>query len=153
MKLRRRQFNLLGLGALLAGGRPAAAPTVEAPAAVLAAVARTLFPHDFVEAGRYRGIAEAFLASQPGPAGRLAVAAGGGRFPAWDPERRVAVLQPLENTPDFLAFRFHVMMNLYNDLSLTRHFGYEGPSLDRGGYLHRGFGAIDWLPGPDSGSG
>jgi hypothetical protein len=26
--------------------------------------------------------------------------------------------------------------------------GYEGPSYDRGGYLHRGFDDLDWLPRP-----
>jgi hypothetical protein len=26
--------------------------------------------------------------------------------------------------------------------------GYEGPSFDKGGYLHRGFNDLDWLPEP-----
>jgi hypothetical protein len=41
------------------------------------------------------------------------------------------------------------MMSLYSDLAVTRGFGYQGPSLGQGGYLHRGFDDIDWLPGDD----
>jgi hypothetical protein len=37
----------------------------------------------------------------------------------------------------------------YNDLSVTRRFGYQGPSYEEGGYLTRGFDDIDWLPAAD----
>jgi hypothetical protein len=34
---------------------------------------------------------------------------------------------------------------LYSQPDVWPYFGYEGPSNDKGGYLHRGFDDIDWL--------
>lgn len=37
---------------------------------------------------------------------------------------------------------------IYNDPLVWRHFGYEGPSFQYGGYIHRGFNDLTWLPDP-----
>ena len=37
---------------------------------------------------------------------------------------------------------------LYDDHEVWELLGYEGPSFDKGGYLHRGFDDLDWLPDP-----
>ena len=37
---------------------------------------------------------------------------------------------------------------IYNNPLVWRHFGYEGPSFQYGGYLHRGFNDLNWLPDP-----
>jgi hypothetical protein len=37
---------------------------------------------------------------------------------------------------------------LYDDHQVWDLLGYEGPSFDKGGYLHRGFDDLDWLPDP-----
>ncbi len=37
---------------------------------------------------------------------------------------------------------------IYNSPLVWRHFGYEGPSYQYGGYLHRGFNDLNWLPDP-----
>ena len=39
---------------------------------------------------------------------------------------------------------------LYDDHEVWDLLGYEGPSFDKGGYLHRGFDDLDWLPRPAS---
>jgi hypothetical protein len=35
---------------------------------------------------------------------------------------------------------------LYDSAEVWDLLGYEGPSFDKGGYLHRGFDDLDWLP-------
>jgi hypothetical protein len=35
---------------------------------------------------------------------------------------------------------------LYNQQELWTKLGYEGSSAEKGGYLHRGFNDLDWLP-------
>ena len=37
---------------------------------------------------------------------------------------------------------------LYNNPLVWRHFGYEGPSAEFGGYIDRGFDDLTWLPRP-----
>ena len=37
---------------------------------------------------------------------------------------------------------------LYNNPLVWRHFGYEGPSVQYGGYIRRGFNDLNWLPDP-----
>ena len=37
---------------------------------------------------------------------------------------------------------------LYDDHEVWDLLGYEGSSFEKGGYLHRGFDDLDWLPRP-----
>ena len=39
-----------------------------------------------------------------------------------------------------------LVVSLYNQTEIWPKFGYEGSSAEHGGYLHRGFNDIDWLP-------
>ncbi len=72
-----------------------------------------------------------------------------GRYPhefAGLPEpEQVAALTRLQETPFFKAVAAEVVVNLYSQHDVWPYFGYEGPSNDKGGYLHRGFDDIDWL--------
>ena len=52
----------------------------------------------------------------------------------------------MDGTPFFGAVRGDIVVSLYNNPLAWRHFGYEGPSFDDGGYLERGFDDIGWLP-------
>lgn len=149
MKLGRRRFNLLAALAALAGPRTLAAAPAADTGSVLALAAQTLFPHESVPMARYRAAADGFATAGAAGAERLALALGGEAFLQLAPAQRTEVLRRQESTADFLAFRWQVMMSLYSDLAVTRGFGYQGPSLGQGGYLHRGFDDIDWLPGGD----
>lgn len=60
-------------------------------------------------------------------------------------EERVAILQEMETTPFFQKLRGTMITGLYNNKELWPHFGYEGASADKGGYINRGFNDIDWL--------
>lgn len=64
---------------------------------------------------------------------------------AWEADR-VALLRGIEDTAFFKAVRGDLVVSLYNQKELWPKFGYEGSSADKGGYLHRGFDDIDWLP-------
>jgi hypothetical protein len=119
-----------------------AAETI-APSTLVAA-ARALFPHAMVEDDKYAAIVARTLATAPDPtifeqaAARLA-------GPATTISERIA-----ENfaTPGVPALRIATLIGLYADLEITRKFGYEGPSIDKGGYLERGFDDLRWLPEP-----
>jgi len=60
-------------------------------------------------------------------------------------EERVAILKEMETTPFFQKVRGTMITGLYNNKELWPHFGYEGSSADKGGYIQRGFSDIDWL--------
>jgi hypothetical protein len=60
-------------------------------------------------------------------------------------EERVAILKEIETTPFFQKVRGTMITGLYNNKELWPHFGYEGASAEKGGYINRGFGDIDWL--------
>jgi hypothetical protein len=61
---------------------------------------------------------------------------------------RVTVLRSMERaqSPFFKAMRSGMVTALYNQEELWPKFGYEGSSAEKGGYLHRGFNDLDWLP-------
>jgi hypothetical protein len=130
----------------------------EAERHTLARVARALFPHPILSDAPYRAIVESAF-PPGGDAAQLAAAAEAvGRLDAgstpWvsrSEAARKAALAPMLGEPFFLGFRFAVLAGLYSDLSVTRHFGYEGPSFEQGGYLERGFDALPWLPSPAAG--
>jgi hypothetical protein len=149
MRLGRRRFSLFALLAAFGGRSALASPTLLAgvdPAGVLGLLAHELFPHDSVSPDRYRRVAEAFLAGNAEQGERLTLAVRAADFATISPPQRLALLNDLQLTPDFQVFRFHTLTMLYADLSVIRDFGYQGPSLEKGGYLTRGFDDIDWLP-------
>lgn len=48
----------------------------------------------------------------------------------------------------FTEVRAYVAFTLYDDHQVWEHIGYPGASFELGGYLHRGFDDLDWLPEP-----
>ena len=63
----------------------------------------------------------------------------------WE-EQRVALLRAIETSVFFQKIRGDLVVSFYNQHELWPKFGYEGASADKGGYIHRGFNDIDWLP-------
>ena len=63
----------------------------------------------------------------------------------WESDR-VRVLQGMEHTAFFKKCRGDLVVSLYNQPAVWAKLGYEGPSAEYGGYIHRGFDDIDWLP-------
>ena len=137
------------IGGLLAG---AAAPVWCTPLDgtaeldVLAAAARTMFPHRGIPDATYHRIVATALAGAP-PAARAALeeAAATLSGPAAGLERRIASTFA---RPGIQALRIATLIGLYGDPAVARGFGYPGPSLEFGGYLDHGFGDLPWLPPP-----
>ena len=63
----------------------------------------------------------------------------------WEADR-VGLLQGIEHIDLFRKLRADLVVSLYNQPEIWPKFGYEGSSAEYGGYLHRGFNDIDWLP-------
>jgi hypothetical protein len=60
-------------------------------------------------------------------------------------ELRTVALRRLEPTTFFQTLRSDFITWFYSNPEVWFRFGYEGPSNDRGGYVHRGFNDIDWI--------
>jgi len=69
-------------------------------------------------------------------------------FAELDADVAAAVLRGADGTPFLTAIVDSVVVTLYSDPEVWELLGYEGPSFDKGGYIHRGFDDLDWLPDP-----
>lgn len=58
---------------------------------------------------------------------------------------RVLVLKDIEPSPFFQKIKGDLVTGLYDNKAVWPLLGYEGASVEKGGYLHRGFNDIDWL--------
>lgn len=61
---------------------------------------------------------------------------------------RLNVLQHIEGESFFEKVRGTAVTGLYDQDLVWRQLGYEGPSFPKGGYVHRGFDDLAWLPEP-----
>ena len=59
---------------------------------------------------------------------------------------RVTLLRAIDTSPFFAKRHGDLIATFYNQHELWPLFGYEGSSAEYGGYLHRGFDDLDWLP-------
>ncbi len=126
-------------------------------ARALVAMSRAMYPHDALPDKHYERCVAALDAKAAADArlrtlltegvGWLATTTG--RYPRefgdLPEQEKVAALTRLQETPFFQAVAAEIVVNLYSQHDAWPHFGYEGPSNDKGGYLHRGFDDIDWL--------
>lgn len=63
-------------------------------------------------------------------------------------DRALAVLKRISDLEFFGFIRRTTVLNLYDDPEVQAALGYEGESFSKGGYLHRGFNDLAWLPEP-----
>ncbi len=165
---RRRDFlreTGLVVAALTAGGpvifRPGSSWALSTTAldqhtaATLLAMARELFPHDRLGEQYYAAVVEAMDKQAASDAAlRKLLADGVAQMDAahgmpWlqlSEGGRIAVLKSVETTPFFATMRTATINNLYGNPLVYRYFGYEGSSVEYGGYIYRGFDDIGWLP-------
>jgi hypothetical protein len=124
-------------------------------AADLMRMERDLFPHDAVDDGPYAKVAEALDKEAKGDPKTAALltnglqaldAKAGGDYAAAGNAARLAALQAAAGTPFFDKVRTAMVQNFYNDHDVWAKLGYEGSSAEKGGYIHRGFNDISWLP-------
>lgn len=118
---------------------------------------RRIYPHDRMEDAVYalsvKDI-DAKASADPGLADIIndGVAdldkRAGGDWLALDEARQVTILESIQDQPFFTQVRAIAVNSLYSNELAYHHFGYEGASFPKGGYLHRGFNDLSWLPNP-----
>lgn len=123
--------------------------------ATTAALLRTAFPHGRLTPDFYRGVAETYLgeiAAKPAAVAEhdrgLALLDGNhiAAFADLPAVIRKGLVEKIDQEPFFKAILWRGAELIYRDRSVWKMVGYEGSSLEYGGYHDRGFDDIDWLP-------
>ena len=120
--------------------------------ATLTAMARALYPHDFLDDAPYRRVVD-IVAEEGGAARRTLLADGVAAldavlerpFVALSEKEKVTALYAIEGSDFFEVVRAGTARHLYANRELWPRFGYEGASSHLGGYIQRGFDDIDWI--------
>jgi hypothetical protein len=111
-------------------------------------VARVMFPHDMLPDIAYAKVVKALEAEPETLAAGVAALDEGTPFVELDGDAALARLAEAEGSDYFELVRSTAVVELYDNPLVWKAFGYEGPSVHLGGYLHRGFDDLDWLPDP-----
>lgn len=121
----------------------------------LVRIARHLYPHKALDDSVYVDVVDSILESASSNS-TLAQSldsliesldkAHGSSWITAEPSLQVRLLADAESQPHFTAARIQVLTRLYNHPATWELIGYDGPSVQYGGYVDRGFDAIDWLP-------
>lgn len=126
----------------------------EASRRLVARMVRAMYPHPRFGDEPYLRTADAvFAAAGATPAQKVAFVAAlhdlaQAGFADLDDAARLDHLKSIETTPFFGLVRSTAIVTLYDDPEVWTILGYEGPSVDKGGYVDRGFNDLDWLPEP-----
>ena len=120
-------------------------------ARLLLCMTRTLFPHDFLPDAQYLKIVttldvKAGAAQDIGTMIKSSLAAFPMDFAAMTEAKRADYLRSIERSPFFQLVYKETLVGLYGDPYVASLLGYEGSSVEHGGYLQRGFDDISWLP-------
>ncbi len=126
----------------------------------LTVMVRAMFPHASFPDGPYERCAQAIVGAA-GEDARFRTqldqglrdldVVGGAPFADLDDARKLEVLRAISATEFFEGVRSRVITLFYDDREVWALLGYEGPSFDQGGYEHRGFDDLAWLPAPKIG--
>ena len=149
--------GMIALGSPLAALLPSRTWAVEtrvlssADAAALLGMIRCIAPHDTLDDAAYALVVNAIDGDAAASTEvRAALAAGmaslGDGFARKSEAERVLHLKTIESGAFFQSVRVKTLMVLYSNPIAWAHFGYEGESFSKGGYLLRGFNDLKWLP-------
>ena len=145
--------SVLGIAKAFAQGN---AQLDESTRRAMVRMARLLYPHDAIPDAVYVEVLDkALMAVATGPAfaGALRAAEEAldaqvqGNWIARDEMAQITAMKAVEQRDFFITIQMAVQSNFYNHPAVWAHLGYEGPSFEKGGYINRGAGEIDWLPG------
>ena len=119
--------------------------------AALMALARTIAPHDKLDDAAYALVVQAIDAdAAKGEKNRAMLKEGraklGAGFGVSSERDRIEALKRMESSQFFQAVRLKTLQVLYSSPLAYAYFGYEGEAFSKGGYLHRGFNNLRWLP-------
>jgi hypothetical protein len=149
--------GVIALGSPLAALLPSRAWAVElrvlssAEAAALLVMIRTIAPHDSLDDAAYALVVNALDADAAGSTPALTdlkagIASLGDGFVVMPEEARIERLRHIESGAFFQSLRLKTLLVLYNNPIAWAHFGFQGESFSKGGYLLRGFNDLKWLP-------
>ena len=125
------------------GGAPE--PLSEEQQAKLFRVLRVAYPHPSFPDGPYQRTSAAV--QQADSDGVLAAGLDAlGDLDGLDDDAVTAKLEAVQAEPFFRLVHSTSVVALYDDHEVWQLLGYEGSSFEKGGYLHRGFDDLDWLP-------
>jgi hypothetical protein len=126
-------------------------------ASTLLAMARRIFPHRGIDDSCYVKVVEVLDAnskSDPAVAKMLSEGvvaldgSGGTKFADLKENDQIIALEAVQTTPFFQKVRGTELESLYSNPGTWKAFGYQGPAYAYGGYIHRGFNDLNWLPDP-----
>jgi len=149
--------GVIALGSPLGALLPSRAWAVQlrvlssAEAAALLAMIRTIAPHDTLDDAAYALVVNALDADAAASMQvRTDLSAGivslGDGFVLIPEDVRVERLRQIESGAFFQSVRLKTLLVLYNNPIAWAHFGFQGESFSKGGYLLRGFNDLKWLP-------
>ncbi len=124
-------------------------------AETLVRVCRLAYPHDFLGDMYYAAAVEGLdaKAAKDAKLAKLLKDGVAGLDAAFPPRfldlsdgNQLKAVKEVASSPFFQTVRGHMVVALYNNKLVWRHFGYEGASAPFGGYIDRGFDDINWLP-------
>jgi hypothetical protein len=111
-------------------------------------VARVMFPHDKLRDIAYAKVVKALEAEAETVEQGVTALDDPTPFLELDADAQLEAVRRLEGTEYFELVRSTAVVELYDNPLVWQALGYEGPSAHLGGYLHRGFDDLDWLPDP-----
>jgi hypothetical protein len=127
----------------------------DAPDPALGRLARLLFPHPGLPDAVYADVAASVLTSfadSANSANLLDIAESAldaqveGRWFDADEDGQITAIRNIGNEAFFAAILAGLRGTFYYHPKVWAHIDYPGPSKEHGGYKHRGFNDIDWLP-------
>jgi|HubBroStandDraft_1064217.scaffolds.fasta_scaffold189823_1 hypothetical protein len=123
--------------------------------ATLIRMARDLCPHDAIDDGPYAKVVEGLdaeaakdekTAALLGEGVKKLDASAGGNYAGEPEDKRLAALGAAAGSPFFQKVQSAMIDGFYNNQEVWAKLGYEGSSAEKGGYIHRGFDDLAWLP-------
>lgn len=126
-------------------------------AITLLAMARRIFPHRGIDDSCYLKVVEVLdtnSKSDPAVAKMLSEGvvaldgSGGTKFADLKENDQIIALEAIQTTGFFQKVRGTELESLYSNPGTWKAFGYQGPAYAYGGYIHRGFNDLNWLPDP-----
>ena len=124
-------------------------------AQALLIMSRHLFPHDWLGDQYYAKVVEALDAQAQGDDGVRGTLTDGIanldgaksiKFTDLSEGNQLQVIEAIEGSDFFNTVHGATVNNLYGNPLVYRHFGFEGSSVEFGGYLERGFDDAGWIP-------
>lgn len=148
--------------AMLAGTRPAWASSLDADqSAMVLRMTQDIYPHpDLLDIEVYQAITDGVITTANGDeANANALKAGLAQIEEQaralfgvsyvdieDADAREGLLRKFQNDGFFQGVRWAAYFGIYNNPDVWPRFGYQGASVEHGGYIDRGFSDITFVP-------